>query len=345
MFVKYTVGIDVAKDELVCCMIGLTDSFTIQVLGRKKFSNNDEGFAALYKWALKLTKNSIVPEFVMEATGVYHVSLANHIYDQQAVVGVILPNKISNYMRTLVLKTINDDTSSECIAEYGARHKIAPWVKPDADLLQMRTLTRERENCVKQRAAAKNQKHAAIIAQGEGSSTVMRLEALIALFDAQEKEIEAEIAKLVKANKTLSRKIKHLTSIPGVGLVTAWTVVGETLGFSMITSSRQLVSYAGLDVRTKESGTSVKSKTRISKKGNKHIRKALYFPAFTAVNYNENMSELYERLVSKQGIRMKAAVAVQRKLLVLMYTLWKTDQPFDPAYELNRRKEKSEAHR
>lgn len=342
MFIKYTLGIDVAKNELVTCMIGLTNQFTTQVVARKKFANSQAGIKSLFNWAMAQTKGSILPEFVMEATGAYHIALADYLYDHKAIVGVVLPNKISNYMRTVVLKTINDDTSSECIAEYGARHQIKPWVKPEASLLQLRDLMRERHALVDQRTVAKNQKHAASITKKDKASIIRRLEAQIQLFDKQIKEIEQEAKELAAQDEVLKQKLKNLISIPGVGLITAYTVIGETFGFHLVKSSRQLVSYVGLDVRTKESGISVKAKTRISKRGNKHIRRALYFPGLTAARHNQAMGELYQKLVAKQGIPMKAAVAVQRKLLVLMYTLWKNDQPFDLTYELQR--EKSGAH-
>lgn len=336
MFIKHTVGIDVAQKELVVCLIGLTPQFTCEVIGRKKFVNSKAGIQALFKWVMSLAPDGTLPEFVMEATGVYHVALANYLHDKAAFCGVVLPNKISNYMRTMVLKTINDDTSSEVIAQYGARHQVTPWIKPEVDLLELRDLMRERQALVEQRTTAKNQKHAAGVVKSKGSSIIQRLAAQIELFDQQIEQIEQEARQLVALNGSLKLKFKNLTSIPGVGLITAYTIVGETLGFYMVKSSRQLVSYAGLDVRTKESGTSVKAKTRISKKGNKHIRRALYFPGFSAAKHNRSMGELYNRLISKQGIPMKAAVAVQRKLLVLIYTLWKNDQPFDPTYELNR---------
>jgi len=117
-------------------------------------------------------------------------------------------------------------------------------------------------------------------------------------------------------------------------LITAVTVIGETDGFHLIRNKKQLVSYAGLDVITKDSGISVKSKARISHKGNKYLRKCMHFPALTAIRSTPLMKALFVRLVSKHGIKMKAAVAVQRKLLILIYVLWKNNQPFDENYPL-----------
>ena len=118
------------------------------------------------------------------------------------------------------------------------------------------------------------------------------------------------------------KKINTITTIPGVGKLTAVIVLAETNGFELIKSKKQLVSYSGLDVKLKDSGTSVKSKPRISKKGNRHLRKAMYMPALAAMRYNENHKAIFVRLVSKHGIKMKAAVAVQRKILELIYMLF-----------------------
>ncbi|MEJ7644407.1 MAG: transposase [Chryseolinea sp.] len=86
-------------------------------------------------------------------------------------------------------------------------------------------------------------------------------------------------------------------------------------------------------------GDSVKGKPRISKRGNRYLRKCLYMPALCAVRFNRQSKELYTRLVSKHGIKMKVGVAVQRKLLELMYTLYKTDTPYDPEHTSRKKEE------
>ena len=88
-----------------------------------------------------------------------------------------------------------------------------------------------------------------------------------------------------------------------------------------------------VDVINQESGTSVKTKPRISKRRNKHIRKVMHMPALSSIRSGGNSKEVFVRLVSKTGIKMKGVVAVQRKLLVLIYILWKTGIFFDPNYE------------
>ena len=87
-----------------------------------------------------------------------------------------------------------------------------------------------------------------------------------------------------------------------------------------------------MDIREKQSGTSVMGKPRISKKGNRHLRKALHMPALTAIRHDPKFKAVFVRLVSKHGIKMKAVVAVQRKLLEMIYTVYKSKTPYKKDY-------------
>ena len=92
------------------------------------------------------------------------------------------------------------------------------------------------------------------------------------------------------------------------------------------------MSYAGLDVAFKESGK-FKGQTKISKKGNARIRQCLYMPALSATNHNEKIMELYERIIERNPtIKMKGVVAGMRKLLILIFVLWKKNEAYNPQY-------------
>ncbi|MGN7787103.1 transposase [Niabella sp. 22666] len=93
-----------------------------------------------------------------------------------------------------------------------------------------------------------------------------------------------------------------------------------------------MASYAGLDVKEKHSGTSVNGKPKISKKGNKHLRKSLHLPALAAIRHDERFKAIFAMLVGKHKIKMKAAVAVQRGFLELMYSLCKKQDKYNKGY-------------
>lgn len=128
-------------------------------------------------------------------------------------------------------------------------------------------------------------------------------------------------------------KVENLLTIKGVGLKTIAIVLGETQGFALIKNQRQLTSYCGYDVVSRESETSIKGKTRISKKGNSHIRAALYFPSMVATRYNPKMREIYHRIVEKKKVKKIGLVSIQRRLMVLMYSMWKTNQSYIENYQ------------
>lgn len=115
--------------------------------------------------------------------------------------------------------------------------------------------------------------------------------------------------------------------------MSAVTVVSETNGFTLIENGKQLVSYAGYDVVENQSGKRV-GKTSISKKGNYRIRRILHLPSFNVVRFEGGLfKSFFDRLIDNGKKKMQAYVAVQKKLLVLMYTLWKNDTPYQPNYQ------------
>ena len=327
--VKQVCGIDVAQKELVVSLGRMYDDLTLEIYAHKSFPNTSKGFVALLEWIKKLTNEAVEVGYVMEATGVYHESLAYLLHQQNRKVSIVLPNKISNYFRTLDVKTVTDKTASEAIARFGLERKLDNWKPPSPTFKKLRQLTRERDQLVQTRTAAKNQLHAEQAEAEPNKSSVARVKKQIVFFDKQEQEIKTEIAALVNKDESVKKKIKWITSIPGVGLLTAATVLAETNGFELIRNKKQLTSYAGLDIKEKQSGTSVKGKPRISKKGNKYLRKAMHLPALAAIRSNERFKAIFARLVSKHGIKMKAAVAVQRKLLELIYVIYKTENLYD----------------
>jgi transposase len=330
--VKQAAGIDVAQNELVVCLGRMYDDWAPELYSHKTFSNNEKGFTALVLWVNKQASEEAAVRFVMEATGVYHESFAYFLHDNGHEVSIVLPNKISNYARTLDIKTVTDKTAAEAIARFGLERKLDKWERPQKVFKSIRQLTREREQVVQMRTMAKNQLHAEQAEAEPNSSTLIRVKKQIAFLNKQELEIKAEIAALCAADQKIKDTIKLLSSIPGIGQLTAATVLAETNGFELIRNKRQLTSYAGLDVKEKQSGTSVKGKPKISKKGNKYLRKAMHMPALAAIRHDDRFKAIFARLVSRHGIKMKAAVAVQRKLLEMMYTLYKTKAWYDKDY-------------
>ncbi len=330
--VKQVAGIDVAQKELVVTLGRMLDDFSIELFSYKVFKNNDSGVKLLVDWVNKLTDYEVPVRYVMEATGVYHQKLAYYLVDNGCEISIVLPNKISNYIRTLELKTITDKSCSQAIAQFGLERKLDKWAKPKSIYKELQQLTRERDQIVQERSVIKNQIHAEKTESEPNQKSLERMQARIRFLNSQEKEIKADITDIVSKDPDLKQVINNITTIPGVGELTAVIVLAETNGFELIRNKSQLSSYAGLDVKEKQSGTSVKGKPRISKKGNRNLRKSMHLLSLTAVKWDENFKNIYARLISKNGIKMKALVAVQRKILELIYILFKNETVYDKEY-------------
>jgi transposase len=330
--VKQVAGIDVAQNELVVSLGRINSSIETEIYASKTFANKPSGFSALLVWIKKHSDSQVAVRYVMEATGVYHEKLAYHLSDAGLQVVIVLSNKVSNYIKTLEVKTVTDNTAAQGICQMGLEKNLELWKKPKKIFRDLKQLTRERDQLIIDRTMAKNQLHAEQAEAFPNERSIFRVNERIKLLNSQEKEIKLEMAAVVKTDEKLVKKINLITSIPGIGKLTAVIALAETNGFELVKNKKQLVSYSGLDVKEKQSGTSVKGKPKISKRGNRHLRKAMHMPALTAIRNDERFKAIFVRLISKHGIKMKAVVAVQRKLLEMIYTIWKSEKPYDKAY-------------
>ena len=141
-----------------------------------------------------------------------------------------------------------------------------------------------------------------------------------------------EIEDLIDQNPGLKSQQKLLTSIPGIGDLTANTLLAEIGDFSAFEDAPQLAAYAGLSPKGHRSGSSVYKKTRISKQGRVELRRCLYMPAVSALSSNPVIRSLAYRMSMTEHERMEIVIAAMRKLLHLAYGVLKNQLPFDPDY-------------
>jgi len=178
-----------------------------------------------------------------------------------------------------------------------------------------------------------NQLHSLQHGQFQSKEIIKQLKQTIKLFEKQLAELEKTISKLIKADVILNRHYQNITAIKGVALLSFAVIAAETDGFALFDNAASLVSYAGYDVVENQSGKH-NGRTRISKKGNSRIRRILHMPALCAVRADQpQFKNLYERVLERTKIKMKGYVAVQRKLLEIMYYLWKKNERYSPTFQ------------
>lgn len=334
MTIKYSVGLDISSKKVNGSISLIDENQKVTVKSSIVFYNTLKGFSELSLWIKKWHIKPEVPLVIcMEATGVYHENCALYLFEKGYNVSIILPNKAKHYLISMGLKSKNNSIDAKGLSKMGAEQCLDLWQPSGKYFYELRQYTRQHQNLQEQKTVINNQLHALEFGMYDVKPVVKQLKKVIQLFDKQIKELEKIIKKHLESDEIVNQKVANICQIKGIGILTIATILAETNGFELFKNYKQLVSYAGFDVVERESGSSVTGKTRISKKGNSHIRRALFMPAFTAVKYKEpSFFGLYERTYAKHAIKMKSYVAVQKKLLTTIYHLWKKSEAYNPNY-------------
>lgn len=329
---KQCLGIDVSKLTLSLSLGYLTEDLQKEFISHSDIDNAVSGYEKLIKWLNKTVDSGVTLLVVMEATGVYHQGIAHYLYTLGYDVCVMQSGRVKRYAQSLDQRSKTDALDSRMLSMLGLERSIRLWHPPSKELQTLKLLSRERSSLLKDKAIETNRQGAIESSVYRNLRALKRHKVRLKLLVDQIELIESEMKELISKNEVLLKKIDFITSIPGISFISAATVIGETLGFDSISNAKQLTSYAGYDIVLRESGN-FKGKTSISKRGNSHIRAVLHMPSMTCVRCNPTLKQFYNRLKPNKAKPLVALIAVQRKLLILMYTLWKNEEVYDANFE------------
>lgn len=335
MIIKQAIGIDASKDKFDVCFSTTDINQNIKIKSTRKFSQSKEGLQEFKKWIIKFSDPKITLVCIIEATGVYHENITWFLFKNEFNISVILPSRAKKHKASTAYKTKTDKVDAKALAQYGLERKTEPWNPLSKNIYRLRRLTRELDALNQERTGIKNKLHALKHSIYQEKSSLKRLQQHLLFIEKQILQSKLSIDSLIKEDEKLKNKVDQLSSIHGVGTITVATIIAETNGFALIKSQGQLISYAGLDVVKKDSG-SIISKGRISKRGNTRLRKVLLMAGFNVVRYEVPIfKNLYKRLTQKGKPKMLAYVAIHKKLLITLWALWKNDARFDPLFYQN----------
>lgn len=328
--IRNSLGLDVDKRSFKVCLKAKDGEQRSTVKATRTFPNSPEGFKELELWIQKYVKLPKQVPLVMEATGVYHEHLAWHFHKLGYHVHVVLPYRAHQYMQSLGHKSKNDTIDAQGLADMGLQQELGEWQPCSKDLLLLRSLTRQYEMFQETKTLISNQLEAAVHLAHCDKLVIKNLKSLIQKTSQSIEKLKQRIEQLILNDPVLSSKYALVQPIKGLAIISFAVLVAETGGFELFENQKQLVSYAGYDVVENQSGKRI-GKTKISKRGNSHIRRVLFMPAFNVVRYKVGpFQQQYNRVYERTRVKMKAYVAVQRKLLCTIYALWKKDSTFDP---------------
>jgi transposase len=285
-----------------------------------QFKNDGNGFKAFQK---ALPADALV---VMEATGYYHYRLAQFLYGQSVKVSVVNPLSVKRFIQMKLSKVKTDKSDAKAICEYATVNEVPLYTARDKNQAECLQLMRLIDIYLKQSTALKNKLHGEKTL-GKPSKTVYH--SLNRSLKAVQKEIqilEDRLTEIVKEEQ--QKQLTLLKSIPGMGSKTAIMLIVLTDGFSNFENARQLCSYTGITPSLRESGTSVRGRSRITKMGNAKLRNLLFMCSFSACKHNKACREIYQRIIAKGKSKKLALIAVCNKLLKQAFAIAKSGLPY-----------------
>ena len=322
MSVDTLVGIDVGSKELVASV----------KQGKKRsqlhFSNDADGHRKLCKL---LTKRGRRARVCLEATGIYSFDIAMALHEHPRIeVMVANPRATASFAKAMMKRSKTDAVDAETLLAFVERMAFTAWRPPAREVMALRAVARQLAGVTKQLTAARNRVHVAKRNSTLPAFLLEDLETEVAALKERVAWLEQKALTFIKEHPALFKKYELIVSIPGIANRSAVYLLGELLMLPEGMDVRQWVAHAGLDPRVHSSGTSVNKAPWISRTGNINIRRALFMPALVAIQRDEAVRGFYDRLVQRGKPKMKANVAVMRKLLHAIYGVFKSNSVFDP---------------
>ena len=312
-------GIDIAKAKFDVAL-----RWPDGRLRRKSCPNTRSGFTELASWLRRQGVERV--HAALEATGTYGLALAEHLYDTGHVVSVLNPAVIHAYAASQLRRAKTDRLDAVIIAAYCATQQPAPWTPAPREIRELQGLVRRLDALHEMRTQETNR-----LGAGEVVAAVrVSIETVVETLTKEIAAVQQQIRDHFTNHPGLRAQRDLLTSIPGIGEATAAVLIAELFD-KRYNSARQAAAFAGVVPRVWESGT-VRGKGRLVKIGPGRLRKALYFPAITALRANPTLRPLHARLTAAGKPKMVIVGAAMRKLIHLAFGVLKSGRAYDPTY-------------
>jgi transposase len=313
-------GVEVSADVLVV-------AFDNGQLRSCEFPNNALGHQQMLRF---LRKHATEVRACMESTGLYGLDAALALHSQSGIeIMVANPRSVRHFGCAMMQRSKTDPIDAKLLAEYARRMPFQPWQPPSLQGRQLCALSRAIHQLTEMNTMQKNRLHAASVTETTPKIVLRELQRSLAHQQRSIQRLTREALQLIASDAELQKRFELLLSFPGIAQTSALQLLGELVLLSPDFNVRQWVAYAGLDPRQYSSGKSVEKKVRISKVGNRHLRRALFMPALVAVRRDPQFRAYYRYLLAHGKLKMVALVAAMRKLLHGIYGVFQTREPFN----------------
>jgi transposase len=288
-------GIDVSAKSLTVAI-----QRAGQPIEQRSFPNNPNGHRALIVW-LRKAKSPV--RVSLEATGIYSLDLAFVLDVAEGIEVAVLNPKVANRFAQTIRRSKTDAADAEVLAEYTHRMPFTAWIVPSSSSMRLRSIVRHVESLSVQSAQNQNRLHAA-----HGSipgCVVQDLKRSVASLELRIAKLRCEAMTLVRQEDLLRKRYELLVSIPGIAQVSAMQLLAELSTLPSDLTVREWVAHSGLDPAHEISGSSVRKASRISRAGNRHLRRALYMPTLVASRCDPHAKAFFESLLARNKARLQ----------------------------------------
>ncbi|WP_163322997.1 transposase [Draconibacterium mangrovi] len=322
-----TVGIDVSKDKIDAAIY--TNQNTICV------SNNRFGFKRLIDWVISTTKLSQFQIlYVLEYTGYYSISICR-FFDQNEINYSIVPGL--EIKRSLGLVRGKDDKiDAKRIALYGYRRikELIPSRLPSLEIIKLKKLLSLRHLFAKHLAAYRSSKKVCeiLIEEFNLNNLTPIYKKSIEYTDAIKTKIDKEMLLIITKNKYLFNLFNLITSIKGIGTVTAIYFIAFTEAFNAFDNPRKFACYCGTAPFPRRSGSASQSKDRVSTLANIRIKAHLGNCVATAIQYNKELKAYYDRRLAEGKHPSIIKNNIKNKLIATVFAVVKRGTPYIETY-------------
>jgi transposase len=241
---------------------------------------------------------------------------------------VVNPAATKAFAASRLSRTKTDRVDAELIARFCLAQAPAAWTPLPAEVRDLQALVRRLESLIEMRVMEENRLSSGITVDSVRHS----VEAHLTYLKQEIKRTQELIHNHLKNHPGLKQQSELLDSIPGIAQTTAALLLSEITDIKQYRSARQVAAYAGLVPRERQSGSSLRGRARLSKIGNARLRRALYFPAITALRCSPFFQAWAQGLQERGKSKMSVICAVMRKLVHLAYGVLKSAKPFDPEW-------------
>ena len=294
------VGIDVGMKHLDIAIADGEEQWQVE--------NSSAGIRSLLEDIDELSPTLVV----VEASGGYETQVVSEMTLAGIPVSVANPTRVRALAKAEGQLAKTDAIDSRLIARYAEVVKPKPRRQQEEDEIQLAALTNRRLQLVDMRTAERNRLRTA------PESIKARLEKAIMWLDEEIADIETEIQALLADNQEWQKQVKRFTSVPGVGFITAITLLAQMPELGLL-NRQKIAALAGLAPFNRDSGG--KRGVRRIFGGRSAVRRVLYMSALSGINFNPVLKEFYDRLIERGKPKKVAITACMRKLLTILNAL------------------------